>query len=70
VLPQQVCSDRDLAAIARHRPSTVEELESVTSLGPLTAAKLGPELFAMIAGRPADGSAGPERQSRSTITGA
>jgi len=58
VLPHQVCSDRDLAAIARHRPSTVEELASITSLGPLTAAKLGPELFEMMSGRQANGTDG------------
>jgi DNA helicase-2/ATP-dependent DNA helicase PcrA len=45
ILPNQVCSDRDLAAIARHRPTSVDELESVTSLGPLTAARLTPDLL-------------------------
>jgi DNA helicase-2/ATP-dependent DNA helicase PcrA len=53
VLPQQVCSDRDLATIARRRPTTVDELVSTTSLGPLTARRLAPEILAVIA-RPTD----------------
>jgi DNA helicase-2/ATP-dependent DNA helicase PcrA len=39
-LPEQVCPDHALAAIARTRPSTVDELAAVTGFGPLTAARL------------------------------
>ena len=56
ILPDQVCSDRDLAAIARHRPSNVDELQSVTSLGPLTAARLAPDLLHVL------GTADDERE--------
>ena len=58
VLPQQVCSDRDLATIARRRPATVDELVSITSLGPLTARRLAPELLAIVS-RPAEPGAPP-----------
>jgi DNA helicase-2/ATP-dependent DNA helicase PcrA len=39
-LPEQVCSDHALSAIATARPSTVEELAAVAGFGPLTAARL------------------------------
>lgn len=58
VLPHQVCSDRDLATITRRRPATVEELVSTTSLGPLTARRLGPEILDIVA-RATDPSADP-----------
>ncbi len=60
VLPEQLCSDRDLRAIERNRPATVDELVEVTTLGPMTAARLAPELFEVLAGQ----------SSRSTMTGA
>ena len=37
-----MCSDRDLHAIAAAQPVTAEDLAAVTSLGPLTAARLLP----------------------------
>jgi DNA helicase-2/ATP-dependent DNA helicase PcrA len=86
VLPQQLCSDHDLAAIARRRPASAEELVAVTSLGPLTARRLAPEILAVLDHGPstsADGSVpessgadprpSPSRDqssSRSRITGA
>jgi DNA helicase-2/ATP-dependent DNA helicase PcrA len=39
-LPEQVCPDRALAAIAATRPSTVDDLAAVSGFGPLTAARL------------------------------
>jgi len=63
VLPPQLCSDHDLAAISRERPHTAERLEAVTSFGPMTAARLAPEILPLIDG--------DDRQSaRSTMTGA
>ncbi len=40
MLPDELCSDRDLATIVGASPRTPEELAAVTGLGPLTAAKL------------------------------
>lgn len=63
VLPTQLCSDHDLAAIARERPDTAERLAETTSLGPMTAARLAPEILPLIDGE--------DRQSAtSTMTGA
>jgi ATP-dependent DNA helicase UvrD/PcrA len=45
VLPPQLVSDSDLSAIARHRPHTAEELAEVTSMGPITARRLAPEIL-------------------------
>ena len=49
ILPTELCTDRDLAAIARHRPTTPEELASVTSFGPITAERLAGQIAPMIA---------------------
>jgi DNA helicase II / ATP-dependent DNA helicase PcrA len=49
ILPTELCTDRDLAAIARHRPTTAEELAEVTSFGPITAERLAGQLAPMIA---------------------
>jgi DNA helicase-2/ATP-dependent DNA helicase PcrA len=40
LVPDAVCSDHALAAIARHRPETADELDAATGLGPLTARRL------------------------------
>jgi DNA helicase II / ATP-dependent DNA helicase PcrA len=40
MLPDELCSDRDLATIVGSSPRSPEELAAVTGLGPLTAAKL------------------------------
>lgn len=58
VLPSQLCSDRDLNAIARSKPTTVAELEAVTSFGPIMAARLADQILPLT------------NQSMSTITGA
>ncbi|MEM9041237.1 MAG: UvrD-helicase domain-containing protein [Actinomycetota bacterium] len=39
-LPEHICSDRDLASIASERPRNADELAAVTSMGPITAARL------------------------------
>jgi DNA helicase-2/ATP-dependent DNA helicase PcrA len=44
VLPTELCTDRDLAAIARHRPTTAAELADVTSFGPMTAERIVEQL--------------------------
>jgi DNA helicase-2/ATP-dependent DNA helicase PcrA len=44
VLPTELCTDRDLAAIARHRPTTAAELAEVTSFGPMTAERVVEQL--------------------------
>ncbi len=67
ILPTQLCSDRDLTAIARERPTTVDELAEVTSFGQITAERLAPQILEVV--RSAD--AGNSGQSaRSTMTGA
>lgn len=48
VVPAQLLTDRDLAAIAAAKPSTAEELDAATSLGILTAQRLAPELLPLI----------------------
>jgi len=54
ILPTELCTDRDLAAIARHRPTTPEELASVTSFGPITAQRLAGQIAPMIAAMSTD----------------
>jgi DNA helicase II / ATP-dependent DNA helicase PcrA len=49
VLPTQLCTDRDLAAIARHRPATAVELAEVTSFGLITAQRLAPQIVPIVA---------------------
>jgi DNA helicase-2/ATP-dependent DNA helicase PcrA len=64
VLPVQLMSDRDLASIAAARPRTAEELQDASSVGPITARRLAPELAAVIeraAGEP--GSTGAASRS-------
>ena len=58
VLPPQLCSDRDLNAIARSKPTTVAELEAITSFGPIMAARLADQILPLVS------------QSISTMTGA
>jgi hypothetical protein len=40
MLPDELCSDHDLAAIADTSPRSAEELAAITAFGPLTAARL------------------------------
>jgi len=69
ILPEQLCSSRDLDAIACSRPTTADELAEVTSFGSITAHRLAPEILALLDGP--EGSDGADGQSaRSTITGA
>ena len=49
VLPTELCTDRDLAAIARHRPTTAAELADVTSFGPMTAERVVEQLAPVLA---------------------
>ena len=49
VLPTELCTDRDLAAIARHRPTTAAELADVTSFGPMTAERIVEQLAPVLA---------------------
>lgn len=49
VLPSQLCSDRDLALIATNRPQNAKELVAVTSMGPMTAERLAPDLLPLVA---------------------
>ena len=48
ILPVQLCSDRDLRAIATARPTTVEELVEATSFGVMTAEKLAPQIVEIV----------------------
>ncbi|MGI9054080.1 MAG: UvrD-helicase domain-containing protein [Ilumatobacteraceae bacterium] len=52
VLPAELCSDGDLAAIAAARPETPEALATVTGLGMLTAARLFPAVEAVLTTTP------------------
>ncbi len=58
VLPSQLCSDRDVKAIAASKPATVSELAAATSFGEIMAERLGAQILPLVA------------QSKSTITGA
>ncbi len=58
ILPTQVCTDRDLRAIAEVRPHSADELAAATSFGPMTAERLAPEIVEIV------------QSARSTITGA
>ena len=58
VLPIQLCSDRDLKAIARTKPTTVAELATATSFGAIMAERLSEQILPLVA------------QSKSTMTGA
>jgi DNA helicase-2/ATP-dependent DNA helicase PcrA len=44
LLPDQICSDDDLTAIATSPPSSAEELTSLTTIGPIAAARLFPPI--------------------------
>lgn len=68
VLPVQLMSDRDLASIASERPTTADELQTASSLGPITARRLAPQLAAVIDAAIAEPD--PDQPSSSTMTGA
>jgi DNA helicase II / ATP-dependent DNA helicase PcrA len=53
MLPDELCSDHDLATIADRSPRSAEELAAVTAFGPLTAARLFAPIRAAL-----DGAAG------------
>ncbi len=48
VLPSELCTDRDLAAIAQHRPTTAQELVAVTSFGPMTAERIADQITPIV----------------------
>ena len=68
VLPVQLMSDRDLASIASERPTTADELQGASSLGPITARRLAPQLAAVIDAAIAESD--PDQPASSTMTGA
>ncbi len=45
-----VCSDRALAAVARARPASIDELAALPEIGPIAARRLGPRLLAVLDG--------------------
>ena len=49
VLPDQLCTSRDLAAIASGRPTDADELAGLTSFGPITARRLAPQILEIVA---------------------
>jgi ATP-dependent DNA helicase UvrD/PcrA len=51
LLPSELCSNAELAAIAGAKPSTADELAAVTNLGTLTAARLLPGIRGALDGR-------------------
>jgi DNA helicase-2/ATP-dependent DNA helicase PcrA len=68
ILPPQLCSDRDLASIARERPQSAEELAAATSFGTITAERLAPQILEIV--RTVSGTERSRQSARSTITGA
>jgi len=70
ILPGQLCSDRDLASIARERPATAERLAEVTSFGQITADRLAPQILEVVRCSPDAGSVDAGQSARSTMTGA
>ena len=48
IVPTELLTDRDLAAIAAARPTSAEELDAATGVGLLTARRLAPELLPLI----------------------
>ncbi len=68
ILPAQLCSDRDLASIARERPASIEQLAAATSFGQITAERLAPQILGVI--RSAVEVDGRRQSARSTMTGA
>jgi DNA helicase II / ATP-dependent DNA helicase PcrA len=48
ILPTQLCSDRDLRAIAAARPLSAEELADATSFGTITAGTLAPQIIEVV----------------------
>ena len=57
ILLMQLCSDRDLEAIARTKPRSAEELAAVMSFGAMTAERLAPQIVEILV-----------QSDRSTIT--
>jgi DNA helicase-2/ATP-dependent DNA helicase PcrA len=48
IVPAQLITDRDLAAIAAAKPSSAEEIDAATSIGLLTARRLAPEILPLL----------------------
>ena len=49
-LPEtMVCTDKALAAVARARPASIDELAALPEIGPIAARRLGPRLRAILA---------------------
>lgn len=48
IVPTELLSDRDLSAIAAAKPTTPEELDAATSIGPITARRLAPEILPLV----------------------
>lgn len=76
ILPDQLCPDGSLRAIAERRPRSPEELDAATGMGLLTARRLHPGLVELLddgaSGTTDDAGRGPGGQTgpRSTTTGA
>ena len=51
ILPVELCSDKALALIADHRPTSPAELDSVTGMGAITASRLYAGITAALEGR-------------------
>jgi DNA helicase-2/ATP-dependent DNA helicase PcrA len=48
VLPEDVCSNRDVDVIVEHRPTTAAGIAEVTSMGPLTAQRYADEIVRLV----------------------
>jgi ribonuclease D len=66
VLPEALCTDAALAAIAHGAPTSPDELDTLTGLGAITSRRLFDGISAALAQAERPGI----DQSRSTITGA
>lgn len=72
ILPDQLCSDSSLRAVADDPPRSADELADRTGLGVLTARRLFPGIAATLAsvGRSGDGAAADDQTESSASTGA
>ena len=48
VSPTSICSDESLRAVAKARPTTIEEIVLVANLGPVSGARIAPRILSAL----------------------